>query len=221
MEAAIKKIHDWIALNNPNEWLELYDLGLTELPTIPSNCVKFCCHGNKLTNVPPLNYQELCCYDNKLTTLPELPGCTTIDCRQNNLTTLPDLPLCWLLDCTENELRTLPELPLCKYIYCDRNKITYIPNLPLCQELNCTYNQLISLPHMPECKDLDCYCNEYIHITEQQAQKFDGVLESPNYNLCAKVIQRNYKNYLRKKYCCLISQHLFKGPAKLVSHFLI
>ncbi len=95
-----------------------------------------------------------------------------------------------------------------------------LPYLPKCILLDCANNKLTNLPCLPSCGFFSVYCsaNEYLYINKLQAKKF-ALKETPNYNNCAKIIQRNYKNYLRKKYNDIVNQYLFKGPAKL--HYLL
>ncbi len=183
MQLAIKKVIDWVALNDPSKPLNLSLLHLHELLPIPSTC------------------QELWCDENRLTSLPELPNCRTLYCYNNLLT-------------------SLPELPNCTYISCFGNKLTTLPNLPKCIEVYCVDNQLTHLSQLPECVGIHCHHNKYLHINKHQAKRFT-LKETPNYNKYATIIQKNYRNYLRKKYYNVISQHLFKGPSKLVCLYSI
>ncbi len=216
MQEAIKKVNEWIALNNPNKLLLLNDMNLEKLPQIPLNCQRLYCYDNRLTFIPELpNCLELICCNNKLVALPKLFYCKRLICASNNLTHLPELPKCLALGCENNKLTHLPELPKCKYLSCDGNKLTFLPNLPNCRDLACTNNQLIYIPYLPKCTEIKYKNNRYLHINKKQAQLLH-LKEKPNYNKYATIIQRNYKNHLRKKYHDIISQYLFKGPANLV-----
>ncbi len=157
--------------------------------------------------------------------LPNIPSnCEILFCQYNKLTALPQLPNCTRLYCHSNELITLSELPKCQQLWCFNNELTTLPQLTSCQVLSCDDNELITLPELPNCRVLRCnYGNKYLHINKLQAKKFAsfGAKETPNYNKYAKIIQRNYKNHLRKKYHDIISQYIFKGPTSLVCLFAV
>ncbi len=220
---AIKKVNAWIAFDNPTRPLVLTGLGLTILPAIPANCEILHCEKNKLTTLPPLpNCEQLYCNNNQLTSLPQLPKCKFLYCEFNKLTVLPELPVCELVYCYTNELTVIPELPKCHTVLCSNNPLTILPNLPKCEYLECSNNKLTFLPPLPshKCWYIDCKYNKYLYINKKQAERFN-IKETPNYNKHARVIQRCYKNYLRKRYYDVISQYLFKGPTKLVCLFAV
>ncbi len=206
MQEAIQIVNDWIAKNDPTLELNLSHLYLEKLPTIPPTC------------------QILSCRCNKLTSLPQLPNCQILYCEINKLINLPELPNCKILYCHDNKLTTLPKLPNCKVLYCENNKLTILPDLSNCYLLVCTDNQLTVLPQLPSYIDgsvILCQSNnKYLHINKLQANRFI-LSQTPNYNKYATIIQRNYKNCLRKKYHDIISQYLFKGPTSLVCLFAV
>jgi hypothetical protein len=156
-----------------------------------------------LTELPdiPTSCQSLMCNDNLLTKLPALPNCKFISCNDNNLKYLPDLPNCELLRCNSNKLIVLPELRNCKYLFCFDNKLTYLPRLP-----NCIY--------------LEAYERRYLYVHKRLADQC-GWKETPNYNKSARIIQRIYKKYIRKKYNELLISYLLKGPVGVVCLYVI
>jgi hypothetical protein len=200
MQEANRRIANWIKTGDPSKYLNLGRLNLITLPEIPSNCETLWCNGNQLTALPALpNCQILYCYDNKLTALPRLPNCKILDCRGNQLTVLTELPNCERLDCCRNKLIVLPELPNCKI-------------------LRCYDNQLTVLPELPECETLDCFsvffpCG-YLWITKQQSRKY-RIEATPNYTKFVKVIQRNYRKYIIRKYKPL-DKYLLRDTVKVV-----
>ncbi len=202
MEIAIDRVNKWIALNNPDRTLFLDSLGLTQLPPIPTNCNSLTCAGNQLTSLPDLYCQELYCFDNKLTALGQLPNCLYLSCNNNLLTSLPELSNCTQLHCYNNKLTHLPRLPKCWYLSCDENNLTYLPKLA---------------KHAFCCQ---CSENKYLYINKNQAQKLN-LKETPNYNKSAIIIQKIYKKYLRNRYQQILNNHLFTGPSKLISLYLI
>jgi hypothetical protein len=75
--------------------LDVNNMGLTELPSLPPNLLVLYCARNKLTRLPdlPSGLQKLSCSYNQLTTLPKLPnGLMELYCNGNKLTRLPILP---------------------------------------------------------------------------------------------------------------------------------
>ncbi len=224
MDEAIKRVNEWIALNQPQQVLVLSNLNLEQLPPIPITCQLLFCEYNKLTSLPQLpNCLELDCSDNNLSSLPQLPDCCILDCSNNHISSLPELPNCEYLYCSNNHISSLPELPNCEYLYCSNNLLTYIPQISKCVYFSCDHNQLTSLPQLKSTAYfVSCRNNKYLHITKHQAEKFTLLLkETPNYNRCAKIIQRNYKKHLRKKYNEILCQYMFKGPANIVCLFTI
>lgn len=86
--------------------INVSNMGLTSLPTLPSTLTKLNCSGNQLTSLPvlPSTLTQLDCSFNEITSLPELPSTLTkLDCSGNQLTTLPRLPsTLTTLDCSYN-----------------------------------------------------------------------------------------------------------------------
>jgi Leucine-rich repeat (LRR) protein len=195
-----KRIDAWVALNDSSALLDLSQLGLTELPKIPSNC------------------QRLDCDVNKLTVLPELPNCRELHCSNNRLIVLPELPNCWMLYCQGNLLTVLPELPNCRILLCHGNLLTFLPELSNCRMLYCNNNLLTSLPELPNCKTLYCYDNKYLWITKKHSRSC-GIEETPNYTKCARIIQRTYRRYIIRK-SKLLDGYLLRDPSKIVCLYI-
>jgi hypothetical protein len=215
MQEAEKRIANWIQLNDSSRELNLSYLGLTTLPKIPSNCRTLSCYNNQLTVLPELpNCQTLYCPNNQLTVLPELPNCQTLYCHYNQLTVLPELPNCWVLGCDNNQLTVLPELHNCQRLGCSNNQLTVLPELPNCQTLYCSNNKLTVLPELPNCEALNCNNNQYLWITKRHSRKLNKKA-TPNYTKFARVIQRNYRKYIIRKYK-LLDKYLLKDTIKVI-----
>jgi hypothetical protein len=213
MQKAEEKITEWLKQNDPSKTLNLSALGLTELPKIPSNCQTLWCFSNKLTALPELQVLELDCWNNELTTLPKLPNCRTLWCSHNQLTVLSDREY-QILDCSNNQFTVLPELPHCYRLYCSNNRLTALPELLNCQKLWCYNNRLTILPELPNCHYLHCDDNKYLWITKEKSRKYN-IHETPNYPKYAKIIQRNYRRYIIKKYK-LLNKYLLRDTIKIV-----
>jgi hypothetical protein len=237
LQQATSIVTHWVRRNDPTQVLNLIDLGLTKLPDIPHNCQILFCGRNKLTSLPDLpNCRFLCCDDNNLTSLPDLPNCQTLNCYYNKLTSLPELQNCQFLNCNNNKLTCLPNLINCDYLACANNQLTVLPDLPNCTGINCSNNQLLYLPKLPLCDSLTFFGNsiraypqvgthcvvefdcKYMYISKKQAG--GGLVETPNYNKCAHVIQRNFKKYLRRKYTKLAHVYIMRDPSKIVGSYI-
>ena len=103
-----------ISINEPS--IVLRDLGLTELPRLPTD----------------LKLLYVTC--NKLTVLPELPELLLLDCSRNKLTALPELPSSLIaLMINKNCVRNCPEISHLinlESLSCAQNKLTCLPELP-------------------------------------------------------------------------------------------
>jgi hypothetical protein len=94
MEQAKERVRAW-----KGGMLDLRNLGLTELPELPTGLEILYCSKNRLSSLPDILPATLICIrcdKNKLTTLPDtLPAeLRYLVCGQNELTTLPDtLPI--------------------------------------------------------------------------------------------------------------------------------
>jgi hypothetical protein len=141
---AKRRIDTWVTRGDIEKDLDLSDLGLRQLPSLPDTIQSFICSSNKLTSLPtlPANLKLLDCSSNKLTSLPVLPNSIEVLlCDANKLTSLPILP---------NDLKEL---------MCDNNKLKSLPNLPNdLESLSCNVNKLTSLPILPESL-LELYCS--------------------------------------------------------------
>jgi hypothetical protein len=214
------QITEWIENNDPTLPLDLSGFGLTQLPKIPLNCQSLDCSSNKLKVIDQTLYcRALDCGNNQLVTLPELPNCLDLYCSNNQLTALPELSKCKYLICGDNKLTALPELPNCMNLAChDNDKLTVLPVLPVCTSLNFCGTNISNLPDIP--KGIYFYCDyRYLCISKKEAKKF-GFVPTLNYHKYARIIQRNYKKYLRKKYGGLIHEYLLRDPSKIVSQYI-
>jgi Leucine-rich repeat (LRR) protein len=201
MQEAEKRIADWVKLNDPSQKLILSNLGLTELPKIPSNCQRLHCDNNQLTVLPELQTLEAKC------TKDDKEGAQRLS-----------YPNCQTLCCYNNQLTVLPELPNCRELFCGENKLTVLPELPNCRVLWCYYNQLTVLPELPNCQFLFTSNNKYLWISKQYARQHNKK-ETPNYTKYAKVIQRNYRRYIIRKYK-LLDRYLLRDTITSVFYKL-
>jgi hypothetical protein len=202
MQQAQKLIDNWLHNNDNNEWLILHSLDLETLPPIPNNCLYLNCSHNKLTK------------------LPELPNCIQLICSDNELVTLPELPKCIQLTCNNNKLTVLPELLNCKRLCLSFNQLTYLPRVGK----DCWLEHIQTTDETCTCFDFgDNHNNKYMYISNKQLENLvlDGVYKEKintkiNYNNCAKVIQRAFRGYIKRKYFGDILRYLVKGPSGIV-----
>jgi Leucine-rich repeat (LRR) protein len=131
MAEAQRRVNAWITVNNEDKPLDLTNLKLTSLPTLPNNLKELNCSNNKLTN---------------LLTLPD--KLIYLNCTYNQLTSLPTLPhTLETLWCFNNKLLSLPNLPsTLEKLWCFNNKLTSLPTLPNnLKKLECLDNYLPSV----------------------------------------------------------------------------
>jgi hypothetical protein len=182
MEEAQRRINAWIQSGDPTDTLDLSDLGLTELPVLPSGLQVLWCNINNLTSLDnlPSRLQKLECRGNKLTSLDNLPdGLQDLNCAFNRLTSLDNLPDgLQVLKCNFNDLTSLDNLPSgLQELSCWSNNLTALDNLPSrLQKFNCDYVQ----HHI--CSST-CSCSQFrkfyiIEITrEHYVGKYNNVLK--------------------------------------------
>jgi Leucine-rich repeat (LRR) protein len=219
---------------------------MTRLPQLPKCQILRCrlCKIEMLPPLPKC--KELSCdHNNLVIDLPDLPECEILYCGRNTLLTrLPKLDKCVELECSYNKLVALPPLPNCKNLWCNNNNLTRLPELPMCEFLTCNDNKLVAIPYIPNCKYLSCYSNRLLHMTYIPAmvnwdryewfhvirdnrrlyippkmQKYVNMWhhrQPINYNVHVMVIQRAYRNYLRKKYMMLLQPYVLKNPSTIV-----
>jgi Leucine-rich repeat (LRR) protein len=186
MAEAQRRVDDWVKKNDTKTLLDLTDLGLIELPTLPNNLKHLYCYKNKLVSLPtlPESLETLECWENKLDILPILPtklkylnfsfnniskipelpdSLESLACNNNNISEISKLPsLLQVLVCNNNTLETLPELPsVLNILICNNNNLKELPTLPpKLKELECNTNKLKALPELPKkLKLLDCTHN--------------------------------------------------------------
>jgi len=115
MDVARERINQWRAGGIDTETLDLSNLGLTELPQLPSKLKRLNCSGNNLTVIPelPIELEYLNCSKNKIYLIEKFPiNCKYIDCSYNVLKSLPEIPIdCIYLDISHNEFKRIPILP--------------------------------------------------------------------------------------------------------------
>ena len=152
MEEALERIQEWYIMGDDKTQLDLSNLGLTELPDLPSRLRSLNCSDNYLTSLLdtplPISLVYLDCINNRLTSLPAtLPSrLRTLDCSDNELKFLPkSLPIRLVyLNCKNNRLTCLPTIlpSWLRHLDCSNNNLSKFPEtLPNGLEyLNCSYN---------------------------------------------------------------------------------
>ncbi|MBS9318472.1 E3 ubiquitin--protein ligase [Escherichia coli] len=158
---------------NNESHLDLSELQLRSLPSLPEHIVSLKVGGNTLTSLPrlPHSLKKINALFNQLTTLPELPASLTdLNVSRNRLTTLPELPASLTdLNVSRNRLTTLPELPASLTdLNVSCNRLTTLPELPASlTDLNVGRNQLTTLPELPaSLTGLDVSCNQLTTLPE-------------------------------------------------------
>jgi Leucine-rich repeat (LRR) protein len=120
-----------------------------------------------------------------------------------------------ILYCYNNELKELPNyLPnSLQILWCDNNELKELANnLPnSLQILWCDNNELKELPNnLPNSlQELLCYNNKYLHITKEQAVKYQ-LEETPNYHKIARNLQHKIRlkqRIKRLKFCKQLREH--------------
>jgi hypothetical protein len=222
MHKAKDIIEKWIELKDPTKILNLSKLGLDELPPIPESCRLLYCYDNNLKSLPDLpNVYILNCKNNQLTSLPNIPRLVQLNCSNNKLTELPNRPYL-ALSCQNNLLTELPDtLQRCHILRCDNNKLIKIPEIkPHIATFSCFGNRhLLTMPKLKKGHKLHrTYYGEYIYVNKLAFH--DAKLEDGNYNKSALIIQRSFKNYMRRKYKIFVDLHLLKGPTSVVCAYI-
>lgn len=148
MQTTLDRIQRWTQQNDETMYLNLSNLGLTEVPSIPTNCHWL---GVSLNN---------------LTVLPPLPMCWSLYCRLNQITHIPELPLCSYLACHGNKYLTVsPKVA-------KRFGMILTPNYHVfAEKIQITYRKFTRKKYMTElvsfdilCKDVLLLCYSLIYI---------------------------------------------------------
>ncbi|AUT27439.1 NEL-type E3 ubiquitin ligase domain-containing protein [Escherichia marmotae] len=144
-----------LCLENNESHLDLSELNLTSLPSLPEHVMSLKIDNNSLTSLPRLPYslEKIEASFNQLETLPSLPeSLTVLSVRGNRLSILPELPLSLnTLNVNGNNLSTLPDLPNSLTILnVSGNRLTALPELPAAMTIvNAQSNALERLPDFP------------------------------------------------------------------------
>jgi len=100
---AMRRIKLWKQQGDRFVALDLSNLNLEWLPSLPNTLYILVCRNNELTSLPhlPNNLKTLICYSNHLSSLPHLPNSLRIlNCMWNKLTELHTLPNMLLKYCS-------------------------------------------------------------------------------------------------------------------------
>jgi len=129
---AQRRIDEWVSRDDTTYVLDLSNLNLIKLPSLPSRLKELYCNYNQLTKLPelPQGLEVLGCQCNQLTELPSLPSSLkSLYCYDNQLIKLPPLPPnLIILHCKKNQLTLLPPLPQClEELYYYGNPLQYPP----------------------------------------------------------------------------------------------
>lgn len=149
---ALRRVTECISCGN--SVLNLEDLGLSSLPTLPGMLTELNISGNQLANLTnlPTTLKKLLARNNQLITLPELPALTVLDICGNQLTNILPLPETLTeLDASFNHLTFLEVLPVSlRKLVISYNHLTGLSSLPVgLISLEINNNQLTSLPTLP------------------------------------------------------------------------
>jgi Leucine-rich repeat (LRR) protein len=195
------------------KFLDLSNLGITNIPYLPNDLEELYCGNNKLKSLPPLppTLKRLDCSGNKkLKQMPELPPALYIlKCDYCSLEELPHLPNTLTeISVSNNKLKTLPPLPHSLLsIHMDCNELLTLPPLPpKLLIINCSNNKLKKLPTLPKnLKDIYCYKNDLEELPLTLPSSLEVL--SANHN---KFPDRDFKKESVKEYhervCLFVSQ---------------
>lgn len=173
---------------------------LTELPMLPDGLTRLDCKQNRLTNLPvlPAGLKHLDAYHNKLTALPFLPDALEIlRCGGNNITCLTYLPSSLKeLSILYNELTELIELPAgLEILFCNNNQLRSLPCLPdSIIVVNVEFNQLNELPAIPAgVTHLCCRNNQLTRVPESLAHGISRWIDLQNNPLSERTLRALYQ----------------------------
>jgi hypothetical protein len=156
--AALRRIRSWKKAKNPQKWLNLSCLNLTELPPLPSNLRRLKCESNLLTSLNglPKGLRILKCSATWIVNFKGLPkGLLSIECMDNDsLVSIDDIPdsvrYIKLESC--NYIKKINHLPanLEKFIFWHAARLKYISYFPLkLRELSIGETSLKTIPILP------------------------------------------------------------------------
>jgi hypothetical protein len=217
MDIARQRINQWRLDNLETETLDLSNLGLNELPKLPSELKRLNCSGNNLTIIKelPESLEYINCNKNKIYLIEEFPlNCKYIDCSYNNLKSLPELPMdCTYLDISHNEFKRIPILPdTIEYLnyfnnYIDNKIYDELVVMPNIKNINgarisfvdpeddmntYSYSQIPSPKiHISSC----IYKNTVQDVQDYLAKSNDNIVTGSNtfYNCCKRSIVTNVR----------------------------
>jgi len=222
MEIANEIIRNW-----KSDALDLSNLGLTELPTLPEGLRILYCSNNRLDKLPdtlPSSIRLINCSYNQLTALPEtLPtSLQFLNCSYNYLLRLPDpLPEGLLeLYCNNNQITTVPELPpnLTELVYA-YNPMTLVPRI---------HHRGSSIRCSSRLEERD-FLHAYItaHIAEMQKHAITGIAKykfSCIYDINTFHINRQVTCNLRMDIVRIrvgmVGFHVYSALLARLSHYL-
>ena len=164
-EIAQTRISTW----QPNQPLDLSDLGLISLPEIPIGVVILNCRGNDIEELPEnLQVSELFCDSNRIKYIPQLENCRILECSyqrtKSQLHFHSDYPHLQELYCSNNNIAQLPECGKLQILVCNDNQLINIPIYPDLQTLSCANNNITSIADMKNIIELFCYYNQITRI---------------------------------------------------------
>ncbi len=215
MDTINERIEKWRIDGNTDEILDLSNLGLEELPRLPSNLIKLNCSSNKLTILRelPEGLQYLNCSRNQIYLIEEFPiNCKYIDCSFNRLKSLPDLPIdCTYLNISHNLFNRLPQLPdTIEYLNYFNNNISDkvyddIILMPNIKNVNGAKIMFVEAPlennypevPSPKIKLSKCiYKNSTLNVEEYLAESRDNIVTGKEtfYNCCKRSVISNVMN---------------------------
>lgn len=227
MDTARDRINQWRSNNLETETLDLSNLGLTELPYLPSTVKRLNCSNNSLTIIAelPESLEYINCSKNKIYLIEEFPiNCRYIDCSYNVLKSLPEIPIdCTYLDISHNEFKRIPILPdTIEYLnyfdnYIDNKIYDDLVLMPNIKKINGakisfvnssdnmnTYSQpQIPSPKMHISKCI--YKNTVQDVEDYLSKSNDNIVTGSDtfYNCCKRSIVSNVKesvNFMKTEY---------------------
>jgi hypothetical protein len=218
MDTVNERIEKWRIDDNTDEILDLSNLGLEELPILPSKLFKLNCSSNNLTVIRelPEALKYLNCNRNQIYIIEEFPlNCRFIDCSYNRLKSLPDLPVdCTYLNISHNLFNQLPRLPdTIEYLNYFNNNISdkvyddiiLMPNIKNVNGAKITFvetpveNNYPEVPS-PKIKLSKCiYKNSTLDIEDYLNKSRDNIVVGTDtfYNCCKRSVISNVMNKTR------------------------